>query len=47
MNYHLLTLEIAVVALGLGVLLADLWLPLPTRRKLGYIAAIGVGAILL
>ncbi len=47
MNYHLLTLEIAVVALGLGVLLADLWLPPSAKRKLGYVAAIGVGVILL
>jgi len=47
MNYNLISLEIAVVVLGLGLLLADLWLPLPAKRKLGCIAAIGVGAILL
>jgi len=31
----------------LGVLVVDLWLPLPAKRKLGYVAAAGVGLILL
>src|SRR6516162_10190311 len=31
----------------IGLLLADLWLPVSARRKLGYIAAAGVGVILL
>ena len=47
MNISLLSHEWLVVALGLGLLLADLWVPLSARRKLGYIAAAGVGAILL
>ena len=47
MNYSLLILEIAVVALGLGVLLADLWMPaVEQKRKLGYLAAIGLVIIL-
>jgi len=36
-----------VLALALGLLLADLWLPLSAKRKLGYVAALGVGLILL
>jgi NADH-quinone oxidoreductase subunit N len=47
MNIALLSHEWLVLALGLGLLLADLWLPAPVRRKLGYVAALGVGAILL
>ena len=48
MNYSLIILEIAVVALGLGILLADLWTPaLAHKRKLGYVAAIGLGLILI
>ena len=47
MNLALLSHEWLVIALGLGVLLADLWLPAPAKRKLGYVAALGVGAILL
>jgi NADH-quinone oxidoreductase subunit N len=47
MNVALLSHEWLVLALGLGVLLTDLWLPLPAKRKLGYAAALGVGAILL
>ena len=46
MNYHLLILEIAVVALGLGVLLVDLWLPAAQKPKLGYLAALALGLIL-
>jgi hypothetical protein len=30
-----------------GLLLADLWLPVPAKSKLGYVAAIGVGVIFL
>src|SRR5213082_3385166 len=45
MNYSLLSHELLVLALGLGLLLADLWLPLRAKRKLGYVAAIGVAAI--
>ena len=47
MNLPLLSHEFLVLALALGLLLVDLWLPLPAKRKLGYAAAIGVGLILL
>src|SRR6267154_1905828 len=47
MNYHLIILEIAVVVLGLGILLADLWTPTEQKRKLGYFAAAILGLILL
>jgi NADH-quinone oxidoreductase subunit N len=47
MNLALLSHETLVIALGLALLLVDLWLPPAGRRKLGYVAAIGVGAILL
>src|ERR1039458_7158342 len=47
MNLPLLSHEFLVLALALGVLLVDLWLPLPAKRNLGYVAAIGVGLILL
>lgn len=47
MNSALLIHEWLVVALALGVLLADLWVPPCFRRKLGYVAAAGLGAILL
>ena len=46
MNTALLTHEILVVILGLGVLLSDLWLPAPAKRRLGYAAAAGVLLIL-
>ena len=46
MNLALLTHEWLVVGLGLILLLADLWLPATTRRKLGYAAAAGIGLIL-
>ena len=41
-----MSLELAVVALGLLVLVADLWLPAERRRALGYVAA-GVLTLLL
>ncbi|HOX55527.1 MAG TPA: NADH-quinone oxidoreductase subunit N [Candidatus Paceibacterota bacterium] len=47
MNLFLLNHELLVLALGLGLLLVDLWLPTPAKRKLGYAAALGVGLILL
>ena len=47
MNALLLNHELLVLALALGLLLADLWLPLSAKRKLGYVAALGVGLILL
>src|SRR6266516_4527266 len=46
MNIALLSHEGLVLALGLGLLLADLWLPVSARRKLGYAAAVGLAAIL-
>lgn len=47
MNIALLSHEWLVLALGLALVLVDLWLPAPAKRKLGYVAALGVGAILL
>jgi NADH-quinone oxidoreductase subunit N len=47
MNYSLLILEIAVLVLGLGLLLVDLWTPPANRRFLGYGAAAALGLILL
>jgi NADH-quinone oxidoreductase subunit N len=47
MNLFLLSHELLVLALALGLLLVDLWLPQPLKRKLGYVAAAGVGLILL
>ncbi len=47
MNVLLLTHELTLIVLGLGVLLADLWLPAERKRGLGYLAAAGVGALLL
>jgi len=47
MNLPAVSHELLVLALGLGVLLVDLWLPPTAKRKLGYAAAAGVGAILL
>ncbi|HXC97769.1 MAG TPA: NADH-quinone oxidoreductase subunit N [Verrucomicrobiae bacterium] len=46
MNTRLLILEIAVLALGLGILLADLWTPPADKRKLGWLAALVLGLIL-
>jgi len=47
MNLSLMSLEIAVVALGLVVLLADLWLPAERRKMLGYAAAAALGLLFL
>jgi NADH-quinone oxidoreductase subunit N len=47
MNYSLASLEIAVVLLGLGLLLLDLWLPAPQKRNLGYVAAVALGFVLV
>jgi NADH-quinone oxidoreductase subunit N len=47
MNSRLIILEIAVVALGLGILLADLWTPPADKRKLGWLAALVLGLILV
>src|SRR3954466_1586282 len=42
MNLSLMSLEIAVVLLGLGVLLLDLWIAPEHKRKLGYLAALAL-----
>jgi len=47
MNVLLLKHELTLIILGLGVLLADLWLPAERKRGLGYLAAAGVAAILI
>src|SRR5271170_5543889 len=47
MNSQPMILEIVVVLLGLGVLLADLWLPAGRKRPLGYLAALVLTALLL
>ncbi len=47
MNTTLMGLEIGVVVLALGLLLLDLWVAPENRRKLGYVAAIGLALILL
>ncbi|PWU20573.1 MAG: proton-translocating NADH-quinone oxidoreductase subunit N [Verrucomicrobia bacterium] len=47
MNLLLLVHEWSVIALALALLLADLWLPLSSKRKLGYAAVAGLVVILL
>jgi NADH-quinone oxidoreductase subunit N len=47
MNPSLMILEIAVLALGMAVLLIDLWTPPERKRLLGYGAAAGLGIILI
>jgi NADH-quinone oxidoreductase subunit N len=47
MNLSLMSLEISVVALGLVLLLADLWLPAERKRTLGYAAAAALGLLFL
>jgi NADH-quinone oxidoreductase subunit N len=47
MNTRLLTHEWLIIGLGLGLLLVDLWIAPAARRKLGYVAALGVGIVLL
>jgi NADH-quinone oxidoreductase subunit N len=47
MNLSLMSLEIAVVALGLALLLADLWLPADRKRMLGYAAAAFLALLLV
>src|SRR5258705_11567251 len=45
MNTSLIFLEIAVLVLGLGLLLVDLWTAPERKRWLGYGAALGLGLI--
>ena len=47
MNISLLTHELLIIGLGLGLLLVDLWIAPAARRKLGYVAALGVAIVLL
>jgi NADH-quinone oxidoreductase subunit N len=47
MNTFLLSHELLVIGLGLALLLVDLWISPAAKRKLGYVAAIGVGVVLL
>jgi NADH-quinone oxidoreductase subunit N len=47
MNLSLLSHELLVICLGLGVLLVDLWIPVSARRTLGYATAVGLGGILV
>ena len=47
MNLSLMSLEISVVALGLVVLLAVLWLPADRKRSLGCAAAAALAVLLL
>jgi NADH-quinone oxidoreductase subunit N len=47
MNLSLISLEIAVVGLGLGLLLLDLWTPREQKRNLGYIAALALAILLI
>lgn len=47
MNVALVSHEWLVIALGLGLLLVDLWLPVQAKPKLGYVASAGLGAILI
>jgi NADH-quinone oxidoreductase subunit N len=47
MNLLLLSHEWLVLGLGLALLLADLWWPQSAKRQLGYVAALGIAAILI
>jgi len=46
MNASLMILEIAVMVLGLGLLLLDLWTPPDRKRLLGYGAAVALALVL-
>ncbi|MGZ4965047.1 MAG: NADH-quinone oxidoreductase subunit N [Limisphaerales bacterium] len=46
MNLSNISLELAVIVLALGIILVDLWTPVSLKPKLGYLAALGVLAIL-
>jgi NADH-quinone oxidoreductase subunit N len=47
MNLSLMSLEISVVALGIVVLMADLWLPAERKKMLGYAAAAALGLLFI
>ena len=42
MNSALLLIEFLVALLGVGILLADLWVPAAARKTLSYVAATGL-----
>ena len=44
MNSELITLEVCIIALGVVLLLADLFMPPERRRFLGYAAIAALGA---
>src|SRR6185295_1666268 len=45
MNASIMSLEIAVVLLGLGFLLLDLWIAPEHKRRLGYFAAVAIAVV--
>src|SRR5207253_780278 len=47
MNLSLISLEVCVLALGLVVLVADLWLPVERKKLLGYAAAARLAFLLI
>ena len=47
MNASLMSLEIWVIALGVVLMLADLFMPPERRRFLGYLAIAALGLLLL
>lgn len=47
MNASLLLLELAVAALGIGVLLVDLWTPVEQKRSIGFAAAAALAMVFL
>src|ERR1044072_8942015 len=47
MNISITILEAAVILIGLGILLVDLWIPAERKRALGYAAAAGLVLILI
>ena len=47
MNSSLISLEISVIALGLVLMLADLFVPAERRRFIGYAAIAALGTLLL
>lgn len=47
MNVSLISLDLAVVGLGLAFLLLDLWTPVARKRQLGYAAAAALAVLLV
>lgn len=46
-DLNLIKYEVAVLILGIGALLLDLWMPTENRRKLGYLLAGALGLLLV